>query len=104
VDTFRSSATRGQKAAAVCQLLYGALAATSLLALLLLRRWAMPLVIAWGVVLAVTGGLAAVVWGEQGVLVGVFAGLCTAGGAGLVVWGCRRHNVDTLMRNRVAAA
>jgi hypothetical protein len=100
IDASRSAVGLGQQLAGACQLLYGGLAAAALLALLVRRRWILPLVIAWGVALSATGGLAAVVWGEQGAAVGILAGLCAAGIAALVVWACRRHNEAALSRER----
>ncbi|HEY1251870.1 MAG TPA: hypothetical protein VGH97_11830 [Thermoanaerobaculia bacterium] len=104
IDSSRSASGGGQRIASVCQLLYGGLATAALLGLLIRGRWILPLVIAWGAALSVTGGLAAVVWGGQSAVVGVFAGLCTAGIAALVVWACRRHNVGVLLRRRAEAA
>jgi hypothetical protein len=93
-DAFRSaSADRPlERVAAAIQLLYGALAAATLLASALARRWVLPLLLAWGAALTVTGGLAPVVWGEQGALVGVLGGLCTAAIVALVFRAARAHN------------
>ena len=101
-DAFRSaSADRPlERVAAAIQLLYGALAAATLLASALARRWVLPLLLAWGAALTVTGGLAPVVWGEQGALVGVLGGLCTAGVVALVFRACRSHNRGVSGRSR----
>jgi len=94
LDAFRSaSADRPlERVAAAIQLLYGALAAATLLASALARRWVLPLLLAWGAALTVTGGLAPVVWGEQGALVGVLGGLCTAAIVALAFLAARAHN------------
>ena len=101
-NAFRSaSADRPlERVAAAIQLLYGALAAATLLASALARRWVLPLLLAWGAALTVTGGLAPVVWGEQGALVGVLGGLCTAGVVALVFRACRSHNRGVSGRSR----
>jgi len=82
------------------QILYGGLAAASLVASAVSRRWVLPLLLAWGAALTVTGGLAPVVWGEQGALVGVLGGLCTAGVVALVFRACRSHNRGVSGRSR----
>ncbi|HEY2798552.1 MAG TPA: hypothetical protein VGK26_11740 [Thermoanaerobaculia bacterium] len=101
LDTLRSASGPLERVAAASQLAYGALAIASLLASLILRRWVVPLLVLWGAVLTLTGGLAPVVWGEQNALVGLLAGLCTAGIAALALWGCRRHNVELADRKRL---
>lgn len=102
LDAFRSASVVKplERFAAASQLVYGGLAAVVLVASAVARRWVLPLLVAWGAALTVTGGLAPVVWGEQGALVRIVAGLCTAGIAALVLWACRSHNRDVAGRSR----
>jgi hypothetical protein len=102
LGTFRSASVVEplERFAAASQLVYGGLAAAALLASAIARRWVLPLLLAWGAALTVTGGLAPVVWGEQGALVGILAGLCTAGIVALVFWACRSHNRSVSGRSR----
>ena len=102
LDAFRSASSVEplERVAAAIQILYGALAAASLVASAVSRRWVLPLLLAWGAALTVTGGLAPVVWGEQGALVGVLGGLCTAGVVALVFRACRSHNRGVSGRSR----
>ena len=100
LDALRSAVKPLERFAAASQLVYGGLAAVVLVASAIARRWVLPLLVAWGAALTVTGGLAPVVWGEQGALVGIVAGLCTAGIAALVLWACRSHNRDVAGRSR----
>ena len=62
------------------------------------RRWMIPILLVWGVALTITGGLAPVVWGEQGALVGIVGGLSTAGVVALAIWACRSHNREVAER------
>jgi hypothetical protein len=100
LDTSRSATQPLERVAAASQLAYGGLAVATLVALPIMRRWVLPLLLLWGAALTLTGGLAPVVWGEQGALVGVLGGLCTAGIVALVVWACRRHNRDVAEGSR----
>ena len=100
IDAFRGAGTTVERVGAVLQLAYGGLAAAVLIASAIARRWVLPLLIAWGAALTLTGGLAPVVWGEQGVLVGLLGGLCTAGIVALVFWACRSHNRSVSGRGR----
>jgi hypothetical protein len=95
LDASRSASTPAQKIAAASQLLYGAGAAAALLARLLLRRWSLPLLLVWGAALTVTGGLAPVVWGEQGPAVGLVAAVAVAAVVALVLWACRSDNASS---------
>ncbi len=100
LDTIRSATKPLERVAAASQLAYGGLAVATLIASLIVRRWVLPLLLLWGAALTLTGGLAPVVWGEQGALVGVLGGLCTAGVAALAIWAGRRHNRDVAARSR----
>jgi len=100
LDTLRSAANPLERAAAAGQLAYGGLAVATLLASAIARRWVLPLLLAWGAALTIIGGLAPVVWGEQGPAVGIFAGICTAGIVALVLWACRSHNRSMSGRSR----
>ena len=100
LDAFRSAARPLERAGAACQILYGGLAVVTLLASAIARRWILPLLLAWGGALTVTGALAPVVWGEQGALVGILGGLCTAGIVALVFRAARSHNRDVAERSR----
>ena len=103
LDTTRSANRPLERMASASQLAYGGLAVATLVASLIVRRWVLPLVFAWGAALKLTGGLAPVVWGEQGALVGVVGGLCTAGVVALALWACRRHNRGVAERRRAQA-
>jgi len=92
LDSARSAATPGQRIAGASQLVYGIAAAAALLALLLRRRWSMPLLLVWGASLTLTGGMAPVVWGEQNALVGLIGGASVALIVGLALRACRSHN------------
>jgi hypothetical protein len=100
LETSRSAVTPLERVAAASQLAYGGMAVATLVASLIVRRWVLPLVLLWGAALTLTGGLAPVVWGKQGALVGVLGGLCTAGIVALAIWACRRHNRDVAARGR----
>lgn len=92
LDALRSVSTPGQRIAGASQLVYGISAVAALLALLLRRRWSMPLLLVWGAALTLTGGMAPVVWGEQNALVGLLGAAVVAPIVGLVLWACRSHN------------
>jgi hypothetical protein len=102
LDAFRSSSAVKplERVAAASQLAYGVLAAATLIASAIARRWLLPLLLAWGAALTATGGLAPVVWGEQGALVGLLGGLCTAGIVALAFWAARAHNRSVSGRRR----
>jgi hypothetical protein len=96
LDALRSVSTPGQRIAGASQLVYGISAVAALLALLLRRRWSMPLLLVWGAALTLTGGMAPVVWGEQNALVGLLGAAVVAPIVGLVLWACRSHNRGTV--------
>ena len=100
LEASRSATRPLERVAAASQLAYGGLAVTTLMASLIVRRWVLPHLLLWGAALTLTGGLAPVVWGGQGALVGVLGGLCTAGIVALANWACRRHNRDVAARSR----
>lgn len=91
-DAMRSAATQGQRVAALTQMLYGVFAVAALIAMPLRPRFVLPILVLWGAALTVTGGLAPVVYGETGILVGVMAGVSVALVVVLVVWGWRKHS------------
>lgn len=88
---FAGAVTAAQRVASVTQLLYGALSVAVLLAMLFRRGWVAALLLAWGAAVTVTGGLAPVVWGEQGWGVGAAAGASVAAAVALVLWAWRAH-------------
>lgn len=82
--------TRFQHVAAALQVSYGLLAVASLVALFRRHAWLRPIVIAWAVVVTLTGTVATVAWGGGPWIGGILAGAITAVVAGLVAWGAMR--------------
>jgi hypothetical protein len=73
----------GQKIQTGTQLAYGILSLVALAAWFWARRWSGVAFTTWGICLAMAAGLAAVVWGDETVVVGVLTGV-----AGFVIgWG-----------------
>ena len=91
IDGSRSAATEGQRIAAATQMAFGVAAVAALIAMALRSRLALPILVVWGGALTVAGGLAPVVYGETGILVGLAAGLSVAVVVGLVVLAWRKH-------------
>ena len=90
-DGFMDAGTTFQRWAAASQLLYGVLAVASLVALFTGRAWLRPVLIAWAVVLTLTGTVATVAWSGAPWTAGLMAGALTALVAGLVAWGALLH-------------
>jgi len=67
----------GQKVQTVTQLAYSILSLVALAAWFWARRWSGLAFTAWEICLAVAAGLAAVVWGETTVVVGVLTGIAS---------------------------
>ena len=82
----RSAETLGQRAATFTQFGYVVIGLLAAGALLRGYAWARALLSVWVALIAVTGGLAPVVWGGAAVGAGIAAGLASAGVALLVVW------------------
>lgn len=91
LNGFRGAETTFQRIAAVCQVLYGALAIVVLGALYTHQRWLRPVLIAWAGALTLTGGLSPVAWAGSPWYGGLFSGALTAAVAALVVWGALAH-------------
>ena len=98
VGNVRSATEPLERVGVASQLTYGVFGAATLFASAIARRWMIPILLVWGVALTITGGLAPVVWGEQGALVGIVGGLSTAGVVALAVWACRSHNREVAER------
>jgi len=75
LDQWSQEMTPGQRVQTITQFLYGALSVLVIVTAFTWRRKARPTRTVWAIVLAISGGLASVVWGETGVLIGVVAGL-----------------------------
>ena len=87
----RDGATTGQRIASAGQLVYGVLAALTLIALLARRPRTTALMTGWGAAVTFVGALAPVVWGGAPLGAGAAAGAATAGVVALAVWGAKRH-------------
>ena len=85
-EAFRDATTAGQRVAAGTQTAYGILGLTSTIGLAQGRAWARISLIAWAILLCITGGMAPVVWGGTGVSTGLLALLATAAIAAAAVW------------------
>jgi len=91
MDEWRSVETAGQRIASATQVLYGVLSVAVLLAMAFRPRWVTPLLVAWGAALAVTGALAAVVWGGAEWWAGAVGGAGVLGVVVLVLWAWHAH-------------
>ncbi len=91
IDGFTDAETTFQRWAAASQVLYGVLAVASLLALFTRRAWLRPVLIAWALVLTLTGTVATVAWAGAPWSAGLMTGVLTAVVAGLVTWGALAH-------------
>ena len=78
--------TPGQQVQSVAQLAYGALSIFSPVVWFWARRWSGPVFIGWAASLALAAGLAAVVWGETSIGVGVLSGVVSLLIAWVMVW------------------
>ena len=85
-ESFGSATTAGQRIAAGTQTAYGILGLTSTIGLAQGRAWARLSLIAWAILLCITGGMAPVVWGGTDVNTGLFALLATAAIAAGALW------------------
>jgi len=78
ISQLSSARTAGQSAQTVLQLVYGLFALLSIATTFWGRRWNGPMLVGWTVSLALTAGLASVVWGGTSILIGFLSG-CAAG-------------------------
>jgi hypothetical protein len=85
-EAFRVATTGGQRIAAGTQTAYGILGLTSTIGLAQGRIWARQALIAWAILLTITGGMAPVIWGATGVGSGLLALVATAVIAAGGVW------------------
>jgi len=83
ISQLSSARTAGQAAQTVLQLVYGLFALLSIATTFRGRRWNRPMLVGWTVSLALTAGLASVVWGGTSILIGFLSG----GAAGLIAAG-----------------
>jgi hypothetical protein len=74
----RAAMDAGQRLAGWSAVAYGVLGVLAAVGLLLGRRWARPVLAAWGVGLTLAGGLAPVVWGHAPIWTGLLSGLSVA--------------------------
>lgn len=77
-SSWRSALTAAQRVASAAQLLYGIASAAALIAVLAGSRWALWLLLLWGLAFTTTGAMAPVVWGDAGVGAGAVAGIVVA--------------------------
>jgi len=80
------SHTLGQKFQTACQFAYACFALLSVATTFRARRWSSASYAAWAVSLTLAGGLAAVVWGDASVAVGLVSGLASLGIALGLIW------------------
>ncbi len=83
ISQLSSARTAGQSVQTVLQLVYGLFALLSIATTFWSRRWNRPMLVGWTVSLALTAGLASVVWGGTSILIGFLSG----GAAGLIAVG-----------------
>jgi hypothetical protein len=83
ISQLSSTRTAGQAAQTVLQLVYGLFALLSIATTFWGRQWNRPMLVGWTVSLALTAGLASVVWGGTSILIGFLSG----GAAGLIAVG-----------------
>jgi hypothetical protein len=83
ISQLSNARTAGQAAQTVLQLVYGLFALLSIATTFWGRRWNRPMLVGWTVSLALTAGLASVVWGGTSILIGFLSG----GAAGLIAVG-----------------
>ena len=75
-----------QQSVSISSVIYGLLGVAASLGVLLRRRWAYFLSIAWGVVITYAGGMASHAYGETTGPVTAIAALLSALIAGIVIW------------------
>jgi len=80
------AATLGQRLQTAMQLVFGALAVAVVGALVMRRRWARPLLLAWAAALTIGGGVAPITWGGTGPLPALAAAVAIALLAWLTLW------------------
>jgi hypothetical protein len=78
--------TVGQKLQTVLQLLYGVLALMSTATAFRGERWNRLVLVCWTIALALTAGLASVVWGGTSLLIGVVSGMAAGLIGGGIAW------------------
>jgi hypothetical protein len=83
------SATLGQRIQTATQLVFGLLGVAAVAMLVVRRRWARLMLVAWGAAISISGGMAAVVWGGQGPLPAAAATFASALIAWLTQWAVR---------------
>ena len=86
-DGFRGAATTMQRVATVTQMLYGASALASLVALFRRQKWLKWALIDMTTMATITGFLAPIAWGGTGVKEGLLAAASVLVVGGLVTWG-----------------
>ena len=91
LHTFPRDRTVGQQVVSVLQLVYGASALVSLVAVAARRRWALGALVAWAISLTLAAALATVVWGGGGLRTALPSGLLVAVVTGLIAWGGAAH-------------
>ena len=90
LNQFRQATNAGELIETIAELAYGILALLGAGALLTGRRWALWLVIGWGVAATTAAALAATFWGQAGWGAGAAAGLSAAVVALFVWWLAKR--------------
>lgn len=86
VDELDAAATLGQQAATATQFGYALAGLLAAAALLGRRAWARGPMWVWAGLITLTGGMAPVVWGGAGLIVGLVAAVACAGIAACVLW------------------
>ncbi|HEX6405918.1 MAG TPA: hypothetical protein VFZ90_01890 [Gemmatimonadales bacterium] len=86
IEELREATTLGQRADVAAQFGYALAGLVAAAALLRRRAWARGALWLWAGLVVLTGGMAPVVWGDTGLIVGLVAALACAGIAALVVW------------------
>jgi hypothetical protein len=89
VTQWPESATVGQKAQTVTQLLYGLFALMSTITVVRARRWRSVSRIGWAGSVTIAAGLAAVVWGGTSPMTGIPTGAASLLIALVVLWALR---------------
>lgn len=91
-DGFRGAETGWQKVAAVTQMLYGASALASLVALFRNLSWLKWALIDLTIMATITGFLSPIVWGGAGIGAGLLAGASVIVVGALLTWGALAHS------------
>ena len=95
IEELREATTLGQRADVAAQFGYALAGLLAAAALLGRRAWARGALWLWAGLVVLTGGMAPVVWGEAGLIVGLVAALACAGIAASVFWLARRERGQT---------